>query len=203
MNVEYYRRDKDNKEFVEQFKLEYPAYYEYIDAAQKKFYEYDSREMTMGCSYAIYRNLVTKILRQKPKHIIEYGPGFSTLLMLRVFEDLDYTPEFTSYENDPSFYKMLVDNGFDKNNVIQLVDMEVEDAGDTYNCTYIHDLEKHKDVDFIFIDGPGHVVVNDKKKDNINMNLKVFSEYLGNRYISYFIDGRGKTQKFYREYFSN
>lgn len=201
MNVEQYREDKDNINFVEQFKLNYPEYFEYINSIQKKFYNFDSQEMTMGCSYAVYSNLVQSILGNKPKHIVEYGPGFSTLLMLRVFEDLDYTPVLTSYENDPVFYKMLVDNGFDVNNVINLVDMEIEDVDDTYQCTYIHDLERHKDVDFIFIDGPGVVVVNGIRKQNINLNLKEFSKYLGGKRIPYLIDGRKRTHKFYREYF--
>lgn len=201
MNIEEYRKDKDNPVFIADFKSRYPTYYEYIEPLHKKFYGYDSTEITMGCSYAVYSHLLDNVLKNKPKHIIEYGPGFTTLLFLRAFKDLNYTPKFTSYENDPTFFKILVDNGFNEENVIELVDLEVVDAGDTYHCTYLHDLDKHKDVDFVFIDGPGHVSLNDKRKPNINLNLKLLSDNLQGKKIMYMIDGRRDTQVFYQELF--
>jgi hypothetical protein len=97
---------------------------------------------------------------------------------------------------------MLLDHGFNEGGVIRLVDMEIEDSGDNYLCTYSHDLEPHKEVDLIFIDGPGLVKVNGVKKPNINMNLKLLSEYTG-RSIKYFIDGRRDTRQYYNEYFNH
>lgn len=202
MNIAEYRKDKDNIEFIEQFKEDFPQYFDFVDSTHRKFYGYDKDIMTMGCSYAIYRNLVRDILHNRPKHIIEYGPGFTTLLFLKVFEDLDYTPEFYSYENDPSFYKILSENGFNPDGIISLVDMKVEVSDEIHFCTYLHDLQKHKDVDYIFIDGPGNVNVDGKVRPNINLNLKELSELGGGKRINYLIDGRSHTRKFYKNYFS-
>lgn len=202
MNLREYRLDKDRQSLKEEFKRDFPKYFDYMNSLHEKFNEENSENMTMGCSYGDYHVIAERVLKLKPKHIIEYGPGFTTLLFLRVFEDLDYTPVFTSYENSSHFYKILTDNGFNPGGVIELVDMKIEDVGSTYHCTYIHDLEKHRDVDFIFIDGPGIVEVDGIRKPNINLNLKNLVEYLGVKYIKHHIDGRRETQKFYHTFFN-
>jgi len=202
MTVEDYRKNKDTAIYAERFKSEYPQHFEFINELQHKYYKEDSKEVTMGVTYDIYRNLSRLILNKRPKHIIEYGSGFTTAYIERVIEELDYKPTFVSYEHIPYYFDKAKEMGLDPHNCMELVDMTIEDRDGFYYCTYIHDLEKHRDVDLVFIDGPGIVVVDEVRKQNINLNLEVLVNEFDKK-INYLIDGRHNTQAYYRELYTN
>lgn len=197
-----YRFKKDCTPSAGLYKEEYPQYFSFISELQSKFYDMDSTEVTMGVDYDVYRDLTRIILNKRPKHIIEYGSGFTTAYIQRVIQDLDYTPYFVSYENVPYFFDKAKEMGLDPNGCMELVDMTIEDRDDLYYCTYQHDLHIHRDVDFVFIDGPGHVSVNEVRKPNINLNLEIFVKSF-NRNIRYLIDGRDATQQYYRKIYKS
>lgn len=196
-NIKEYRIEKDDLNQYNRFKEHYPEYCDFITSFQNRFYDYDYSEMTMGADYGFYHGLVNSLVCDKPKHVVEYGPGFTTLLIDKVLSDLGYDYKFTSYENESKWYKILDDIGCNPNQCIELVDSRiVKDADDAYYFEYIHDLDKHRDVDYVIIDGPGEVYVNDIRKDNINVNLDMMEKRF-NRSIRHIIDGRKKTRKFY------
>jgi len=199
--VKEYRQYKDDLEAQERLKNKFPEYYTFIKEYQEQFYDENASLMTMGCSYSVYFDLIKQLLgHRKPKHIIEYGPGFTTVLIKRVLQDVDYPVKFFSYENDAKYYNYLLEKGFDISDVVEVVDLDIKDSKDFYYVTYKHDIEKHRDVDFIFIDGPGHIKQNGASKPNINLNLELLSTTF-NRFIQYTIDGRADTQKYYKNLF--
>lgn len=203
MTLKEYRQEKDDLGQQNKLKAKYPAYFKFIKEYQEKFYAEDISIMTMGCTYDVYLDLLNEILGdKKPNHIVEYGPGFTTVFIKRILEDIDRPVKFYSYENDAKYYNYLLEKGFDIQDVVEVVDLEVKEVQDTYHVTYNHDLEKHRDVDFVFIDGPGHITLNGKFKPNVNLNLQILSERF-NKNISYTIDGRHQTQVYYRNFFSN
>ena len=202
--VREYRLEKDNsfndnfkKTYRDIYKQWYPKYHEFIEDFQSSFYEMSSDDMTMGCDYSLYITLTEHIFRFKPKHFIEYGPGFTTVLLHRIAQDLNWEMKVYSYEDDERWYSILKQYGFDPFGTLQLVNMNVEERDGFYYCTYEHDLEKHKDVDYVLIDGPGEVIRNGIRKDNINLNLEKLLSHTG-RKIPYLIDGRHFTQQHYR-----
>lgn len=195
--IKEYRVNKNSEDLVSKFRSKYEEYYLFMKQVHDKFDSFSSDEMTMGADYGLYFALTTILIKDKPKHIIEYGPGFTTLLMHRVLQDQDYTPEIYCYEDRPEWYDILKEHGFDPFNNIELVECKcVKETEDRFYVYYDHDLDKHKDVDFILIDGPGLFVYNGDVKDNINTNLHVMEKRF-NRRIMKLIDGRKKTQKFY------
>lgn len=203
--VAEYRFEKDNsfndnlkKSYKQIYQEKYPEYFAFIEEFQSKFYEHCSDDMTMGCDYSLYIHLTDHIFRFKPKHLIEYGPGFTTVLLHRISQDIDWGMKVFSYEDDEKWFEILKQNGFDVFGSMELVKMSVEDRDNFYYCTYEHDLEKHREVDYVFIDGPGEVIIDDIRKDNINLNLEKLLNFTG-RKIPYLIDGRHHTQQHYKK----
>ena len=210
--IGYYRAEKESylsddgiTTHKERLKQEYPQYYSYISSIHDKFDSFPYSEMSTGVDYGFYRYLLNRILYWKPKHIIEYGPGFSTLFLHRIIQDLDWEVKVYSYEELPKWYDILNEHGFNIFGTIELVPLLVDDPEPLnresfYYVTYDHDFEKHKDVDMVIIDGPGWVVHNGVEKRNINLNLEKLYNYTG-RKINYIIDGRRETQEHYRKLF--
>ena len=194
--------DKNSPLKAKLFQTEYPELYDYINDAHTKVNRFRADNMTMGCSYGMYRDLTRHILGLKPKHIIEYGPGFTTILLHKISQMVDWKMEVYSYEDDERWFNILNDNGFNPFGTMELVELEVVEKDNIYFCEYKHDLTKHKDVDYVLVDGPGIVVVDGVRRDNINVNLEVLSKSF-NKKIQYDIDGRHNTQVYYRRLFEN
>ena len=196
--VEQYRAEKDDAILLNRYKREYPEYFKFIDDYQRKYYNRDITEVTMGTDYGFYYGLTNYILDKRPKHIVEYGPGFTTLLMHRIAQDLDYNLEVTSYENDPIWFDRLNEMGCNPFGTMKLATLKVEkETEDIYYCCYDHPILDHKDVDFVLIDGPGEVIIDKVHKRNINTNLHNFEVHF-DKHIDRIIDGRHETQVFYR-----
>jgi hypothetical protein len=196
-----YRKDKDIN--LNKFKSIYPKYYEFIDNFQRKYYNEDSMKFTMGTDFGFYCGIVDYILHNKPKHIVEYGPGFTTVLMHRVSQDLDYELKVTSYENDTMWFDILNKMGCNPFGTMILTDLNFErETEELYYVSYNHPM--HEDVDFILIDGPGQVESPKKNgiKRVINTNLHNFEVEL-DRKINHIIDGRHETQVFYKTEYVN
>ena len=171
--IKEYRLEKDDLTQLNRYKEHYPEYFEFIDEYQRRFYDRDDTEVTMGTDYGFYFGLTNYILENKPKHIVEYGPGFTTLLMHRIAQDLDYKLEVTSYENDTIWFDRLNEMGCNPFGTMKLAELKIEkETEGIYYCCYDHPMLDHKDVDFVLIDGPGEVIID--------------------------IDGRHETQEFYR-----
>lgn len=194
--------EKDGTRPQNKLKNDYPELYEYMHELHSKFNRHKASTMTMGCSYGFYRDIARNIFGEKPKHLIEYGPGFTTLLLHKISEIADWDMKVYSYECDENWFKILKDNGFDPFGTMELVDLEIVEKENIYHCTYKHDLNKHKNVDYVLIDGPGIVTVNGVRKDNINLNLDLLSSSF-NKKIRYDIDGRHNTQVYYRRLFED
>ena len=179
------------------WKKRFPLYHDMMEEFHSKFDDIPKEQVSTGGTYSWYRKIALFITKFKPKHIIEYGPGFSTYLISKVIKDLDYNIKFTSYEDRPQYYNYIKEYGMDPLNVVELVDYQITVKDDLYYFEYLHDYEKHKDVDCIFIDGPGKLTVYDKYKPNINLNLEKFIRKL-NKPILHTIDGRHDTAVYYK-----
>ena len=103
-NLEEYRADKELSGlyliYKERFKKDYPEYYKFIKEAQDKFYSSSVKDITMGVDYGFYHQMARQIIDHKCKHIVEYGPGFTTLLLHRIVQDLDWEAKVYSYEDN-------------------------------------------------------------------------------------------------------
>ena len=198
-NLGEYRADKELSGlylmYKERFKKDYPEYYKFINEAQDKFYSSSVKDITMGVDYGFYHLMTRQIIDHECKHIIEYGPGFTTLLLHRIVQDLDYEVKVYSYEDNEKWFKSNKDNGLDPFNNIELVDMDLEIKGGLLYCTYIHDLEKHRDVDCIIIDGPGPLSVDGISSPPVTTNADLFEKTF-DREIRTLIEGRHFTQRF-------
>ncbi len=73
--------------------------------------------------------------------------------------------------------------------------MDLEIKGGLLYCTYIHDLEKHRDVDLIIIDGPGPLLVDGISRPPVTTNADIFEKTF-NREIATLVEGRHFTQRF-------
>lgn len=199
-----YRLDKEETElyimYKERYKKEYPEYYEFLNESHNIFSESDIGNITMGTDYGFYHQMTNEIIHNKRKHIVEYGPGFTTLLLHRIVQDLDYEVKVFSYEDNKKFYESNKNNGLNPFNTIELVDMDLEIKNELLYCTYLHDLEKHKNVDCVIIDGPGPLRVNDVGYRTITTNADLFEKTF-DREISTLIEGRHYSQVFMRTHY--
>lgn len=198
-NLEEYRADKELSGlylmYKDRFKKDYPEYYKFIKQAQDKFYTSSVKDITMGVDYGFYHLMARHIIDHKCKHIVEYGPGFTTLLLHRIVQDLDYEVKVYSYEDNKDWFKSNKDNGLDPFNTLELVDMDLEIKGGLLYCTYIHDLEKHRDVDLIIIDGPGPLLVDGISRPPVTTNADLFEKTF-DREITTLVEGRHFTQRY-------
>lgn len=198
ITVKKYREEKDDIIGLERYKTNYPDYFNFINNFQLKFYDKDSTLVTMGADYGFYNALTNHILHKKPKYIVEYGPGFTTVLLHRISQDLDYDLKVISYENDPIWFDRLNEINCNPFGTMELVDLKIQKETDgLYYCYYDHSPLAHKDIDFAIIDGPGEVEINGLHKRNINVNVDLMEKSL-DREIERIIDGRHETQVYYR-----
>jgi len=146
-----------------------------------------------------YKVAIDYIIENRPKHIVEYGSGESTIIINKLLEELDYGGKLTSYEDNLFFYEKHNELGWNKNNCIKLVDIEVIDNIKGI-VRYVHPLEEIKDVDFIILDGPDYKRFRDvyDNPSNITDNIKVIYDNLKTD-IPFWIDGRSGCQRFYSE----
>lgn len=194
-----YRGDKELHgiylEYYKRYKEKYPEYFNFISEAQEKFYDSSMEELTMGADYGFYLYMTDYIIDHKPKHIIEYGPGFTTLLLHRIVQDIDHKVEVYSYEDNEKWFENNKRLGFDPFGTMELVDMELEVKGGLVYATYIHDVEKHKDVDCIIIDGPGPLEIDGVNRPSVTTNADLLEKTF-DREIRTLIEGRHHTQQF-------
>ena len=150
-----------------------------------------------------YFSAIHHIIINKPKLILEYGGGRSTLILSTLLEELNYGGKLVSFEDNKEYYDYHNSNGSNKYNNIVYVEDTTMDTDEEVSIerngipgtrfTYIHDLEPYKDVEFIIIDGPDERITNTA----ITTNLELFVDYLGKE-IPYFLDGRRGGVDYYK-----
>ena len=196
-----YREDKESSglmlEYKNRYKKQYPDFYNFINETQKKLYDSSSLDVTMGCDYGFYLHMTNQIIDHEYKHIIEYGPGFTTLLLHRIIQDLDYKVQVYSYEDSEKWFNNNKKIGVDVFGTMELVKMDTELKDDKIYCEYKHSIDKHRDVDCIIIDGPGPIVIDGKGYPIITTNADLLENVL-DREIPVLIEGRHFTQEYYK-----
>tara|TARA_A100001515_G_scaffold136457_1_gene128227 strand:- start:2509 stop:3057 length:549 start_codon:yes stop_codon:yes gene_type:complete len=141
-----------------------------------------------------YINAIKYIMENKPKVIVEYGGGKSTLMITELVNYLDYGGKVIAYESGESFYKKHIESGWNKYNNINLVEMEETIEYEIPGIRYVHPMEDIQGVDFVIIDGPDlHSFSSDPAT---TFNLMDIVNHLGYE-VPYFIDGRKFTRNFY------
>jgi len=149
-----------------------------------------------------YVSAIKHIIENKPKFIVEYGGGKSTLLLTELVNYLDYGGKVVGYENDEHWYNYAIENGWNKHNNIKLVDTEESTEnnavgkGISRGIRYTHPMEDIEGVDFVIIDGP-HLILF-PSDPNVTFNLMDIVNHLGYE-LPYFIDGRSGTRNFYSD----
>lgn len=197
-----YRYDKEAEglylTYYNKYRELYPSYFNFIKEAQEKYYDRSTSDITMGADYGFYLRMTQLIIDDELKHIVEYGPGFTTLLLHRIIQDLDYKVEVFSYEDNEKWFNNNTKMGVDVFGTMELVDMDIELKDDLLYCKYKHNIAKHKDVDCIIIDGPGPLKLNGKYYPSVTTNAKDYIDTFKDNNISILIEGRHETQQFCR-----
>ena len=138
-----------------------------------------------------YFAVISYIINNKPKLILEYGGGKSTFIISKILKELNYGGKIVAFEDLKKYYDLHENQGYNlDNNIVYTPESKID--GEFF--TYIHDLEPYKDVDLIIIDGPDQRVT----KTNITLNLELFVNYL-KKEIPYFIDGRVGSVNYYKD----
>jgi|TARA_B100000287_G_scaffold417576_1_gene453509 hypothetical protein len=159
-------------------------------------YRWIRKQYIEACKYI---NALEHIVEHKPKFIVEYGAGQSTLMITELVNYLDYGGKVIAYESEEKFYNQHIERGWNKYNNIHLVEIEEEHHEFLPNkiipgVTYIHPMEDIQGVDFVIIDGPDLQTFT--SKPDTTFNLKEIVDYLGYE-IPFFIDGRRGTIIYY------
>ena len=184
------------------FRKKYPKYFRLVSDIYNSFEDKPYGDVTMGCSYIFYANILDHIIKNRPKSIIEYGPGVTTYLIEILLLELNtYDCKFVSFEDDQYWYNQLKDQGLDPHDNVELVKLKWFSKGENNFTEYQHDYERFQDVYFIILDGPGMVVQNDIRYD-INYNLHKLVDYAGQT-INCIVDGRKSTQQYYNALYDN
>ena len=159
-----------------------------------------SRCTSVGMTISLY--LTAYIIDKKPKNIIEYGSGFTTLLISTLLEDLNYGGSLITFEDSEDFYKMTESIGFyekiNGDSRVELVPLKFENILDKKCCYYDYDLNKIESVDFVLDDGPDLL----KHSANVASSMLKLKEHF-NSYFEYIIDGRIGTTEFYKNIYPN
>ena len=146
-----------------------------------------------------YQPAFDYITANQPMHIIEYGGGQSTFYLNQHLDNLGYGGKVTAFEDNPEFFNYSVEQGWNTNNSIKLVNCEMvnEDGG---IVRYIHSTEGLEDVDFIILDGPDYRVhlMEDGSISSATDNIIALSNELG-REIPFWIEGREGTQNLMKD----
>ena len=138
-----------------------------------------------------YFAVISYIINNKPKLILEYGGGKRTFIISKILKELNYGGKIVAFEDLKKYYDLHENQGYNlDNNIVYTPESKID--GEFF--TYIHDLEPYKDVDLIIIDGPDQRVT----KTNITLNLELFVNYL-KKEIPYFIDGRVGSVNYYKD----
>ena len=225
--------DKSKDEIKEYYQSQYSKYYDlwyygFWEACDKKNIgplgrsgEPKSRCTSVGMTISLY--LTAYIIDKKPKNIIEYGSGFTTLLISTLLEDLNYGGSLVTFEDSEDFYKMTESIGFyekmNGKNRVELVPLKFEsdsDIKDNFNftgplsykktrfpqetkyCYYDYDLNKIESVDFVLDDGPDLIKYNSQVASSMLKLKKHFDKP-----FEYLIDGRIGTTEFYKKIYPN
>ena len=204
--------DKSKDEIKEYYQNQYPKYYDlwyygFWEACDKnnvgplgRSGEPKSRCTSVGMTISLY--LTAYIIDKKPKNIIEYGSGFTTLLISTLLEDLNYGGSLITFEDSEDFYKMTESIGFyekiNGDSRVELVPLKFENILDKKCCYYDYDLNKIESVDFVLDDGPDLL----KHSANVASSMLKLKEHF-NSYFEYLIDGRIGTTEFYKKIYPN
>lgn len=140
-----------------------------------------------------YQILTEYITENKPKLIVEYGSGESTWYINNLLDELDYGGRIVSFEDNEYYYNLIKEYGLDPKGSVNLVPLETGLEDGSSGARYIHSYEGLEDVEYVIIDGP------DIGKLGVNTTYNLLDMWRKfNRFIPYFIDGRGGTVEFYR-----
>jgi len=143
-----------------------------------------------------YFSAIHHIIINKPKLILEYGGGHSTLIISILLGELNYGGKVVSFEDNKEYYDYHNSNGSNKyNNIVYVEDTTIvrNKLTEYSTFTYVHELEPYRDVEFIILDGPDERITN----TGVTLNLELFVDYLGKE-IPYFMDGRGGCVHYYK-----
>lgn len=181
------------------------SYLNQITAFQKEHSE-KGYNVSTGIDNEDYRLLYDYIIEHKPKHIVEYGSGYSTWFLYNVINDLNLNTKLTSYENDTVFYNYIIDNFSFLKNTVNLVDIGCVDtvvckhrvlAQEYTSCRFLHSYKDIEEVDFVIIDGPGYSG-SPYCNCEITLNWEDLSKHF-KRDIKCWIDGRNCCRDYYKE----
>ena len=190
--MNYFEFIKYNNRSIEELR-------EYFQVNFSKYYDlwYDgywkSKFTGVGMAVALY--LTGYIHTKKPKHIVEYGSGVTTLIMSTILKDLNYGGSVISFEDNKKYYNLGKDSGFYINSDVHLVYVKIND---NQTCYYNHDMNLIKDVDFVLDDGPDIA----KYNCNASTNMVKLKEHF-NTNFSFLIDGRIQQQRYYKSLFGD
>lgn len=203
----------------------YPKYYDFLQSfhdGYNKLKDKNNLSPTLaGCDDDDYVYFIEYINEKRPKHIVEYGSGWSTMIIDKVITDLDYGAEFISFEEDEYWYNHIKEYNFDVNDRVNLVPIEksypngkpewdvngkklpsIKPISKKLSngpwVTYIHDFEKIEDVDWVILDGPYLHNYGDSEGDAANgtLNLELLLNKFGGP-MDVWIDQRFGTQEYY------
>jgi hypothetical protein len=130
-----------------------PALWEQITLYMKK-------TKSTGVSWSDFWELYNAIRSQKPKEILECGPGASTMVMafaLMENEKEGYPGKITAMEEIQEYLDMSVEllPEFLKKYVVFQLSPRVDDTYEIFRGVRYRDVPR-ADYDFIFVDGPHH-----------------------------------------------
>lgn len=203
MTVGEHRKVGNKHVGLDKYRLIYPQYCQYMLDLHAKYDNKPKNEFPMGADYGFYFEITEKIIKNKYKHIIEYGSGFTTMLLHHIKHSVDWDIQYTSYENVQPYIDLLISEGFDPDNSIKYVDYYYDNTKQEKVVNAEHDLDIHKDVDYIIIDGPdsNYLGVTTKEGAAINGMYGILSEHL-NKEIDLSIDGRHYVRVYHNTYYN-
>lgn len=120
--------------------------------------EYKKKSKTTGCSWIDLWTLYKFVRKMKPKEILEFGPGLSTLVIcyaLKKNEKEGYDGKITSLEENEFYYNMAIENHLDhlKKYVDFILSPKIEKFYYLFRGVGYEKIPQ-KNYDFVFIDGP-------------------------------------------------
>jgi predicted O-methyltransferase YrrM len=101
--------------------------------------------------------VIDHIKAEKPKNIVEFGSGISTIVIASLIKD--YGGMLTSYEHDEAYAKVQQTN-LSKRDLSNWVDLQIASIGSELHQPFslpwyeIPKLEELNDIDLVLIDGP-------------------------------------------------
>lgn len=144
-----------------------------------------------------YREAFTYIQEHKPKLIVEYGGGQSTVYVEMILEELGYGGRVVGFESEQKWFDNHTELGYNKNGSIRLAPIKVVDYQKGY-LEYDHSYDDLLDVEMVILDGPDYreYLAADGNPSNVTLNLERLVEAKGEE-IPFFIDGRRGCVQYY------